>query len=76
MEKQEVIMKVLERSGCQTSKQISALSKRWYNFDISASSASGILKSLEAKGVVGSSNCGYGATVYWLNENIQKGEKR
>ena len=70
MTNQEVVVEVLKRCGCQSSKQIATAAKRWYDYDITPSSVSGVLRSLAIKNKVASSNCGNGAQVYWLvNQN-------
>lgn len=66
MNNQEAVIEVLKRSSCQTSKEISARAKRWLDYDISPSAVGGALRSLAGKNRVASSNCGNGATVYWL----------
>lgn len=70
MTNQEVVVKVLERSSCQTSRQISTAAKRWFDYDITPSSVGGALRALAGKNKVASSNCGNGATVYWLVEKL------
>ena len=74
MEKKEIIKKVLSESGCLTSNQISCFCKRKYNFDITPSSVSGVLRDMIAKGEAASSNCGNGSTVYWLYSHDFKKE--
>lgn len=66
MTNQEAVVKVLERCGCQTSKQIACMCKYWFDFDITPSAVGGALRALAMKNKVASSNCGNGATVYWL----------
>lgn len=62
----EIVTKVLERSGCLNSREISIFAKNWFNYDVSPSSVGGALRSLMIKNKVASSNCGNGAAVYWL----------
>ncbi len=75
MDNREAIVKVLSRCGCQNAKQISCLCKRWYGHDVSPGAASGTLRAMIDKEEIGSSNCGNGATVYWLlNKEDKYGE--
>lgn len=67
MGKQDIVKEILQNYDCQTAKQIAALCKRLYNLDITSSGVGSILRRLTEKGIVGSSNCGYGSTVYWIN---------
>ncbi len=66
MEKQEVVIKVLENCGCQSAKQIACSCKRLFDFDITPAGVGGVLRGLVSRGLAASSNCGNGATVYWL----------
>lgn len=67
----EVIVKILERNSCQTSKQLATAAKRLFDYDMTPQQAAGAIRSLINKNKIGSSNCGNGATVYWLlEENI------
>lgn len=67
----EVVTKVLERISCQTSRQIATAAKRMFDYDITPAQVGGSLRSLANKNKICSSNCGNGATVYWLvEENV------
>lgn len=66
MTNQEVVLKVLEKTGCLTSNQISCFAKRNFGVTISPSAVGGALRALALKNKVASSNCGNGATVYWV----------
>lgn len=65
---QKIVWKVLSRLGCQTSKQISTCAFNWFGAKISTSAVSGAIRSFAARGWIGSSDCGYGANVYWLTD--------
>lgn len=64
----EVVTKVLERISCQTSRQIATAAKRMFDYDMTPQQAAGAIRSLRNKNKIGSSNCGNGASVYWLVE--------
>lgn len=64
----EVVTKILEVTSCQTSKQIATAAKRMFNYNITPAQVGGALRSLHTKDKICSSNCGNGATVYWLKE--------
>ena len=66
MEKQEVVKMVLELSGCQSSKSISAMAMRKFGLEISPAQASGVLRAMIARGEVASSSDGAGQKLYWL----------
>lgn len=67
----EVVTKVLEIISCQTSRQIATAAKRMFDYDITPAQVGGSLRSLANKNKICSSNCGNGATVYWLiEENV------
>lgn len=72
MEKREMVIKVLKDSGTLTARQISAFAKRKYDFDITPASASGALRWLVSRGLVGSSKDEHNQTRYWLNINSWK----
>ena len=57
---------VLAYSGGLDTSVILKWIKKTYNVDMSAATVRGMLRSLTAKGLVGSSNCGNGFTVYWV----------
>ena len=65
MTNQDVVMNVLNETGCLTSAEISAYAKRHFGVDITPSAAGGALRALADKNKIASSNCGNGATVYW-----------
>lgn len=67
MEKKEMVIKVLSECGTLTAKQISAFAKRKYDFDITPSSASGVMRGLIGQGLAGSSKDENNQTRYWLN---------
>lgn len=62
----EHIIAVLKENSCLNSKQIAAMVYRKYGETVSPRSVSGKLKTMVAKGEAATSNCGNGATVYWL----------
>ena len=66
MEKQEVVQMVLEFSGCQSSKSISAMAMRKFGFEISPAQNTGVLSAMVARGEVASSSDGAGQKLYWL----------
>ena len=66
MEKQEVVKMVLELSGCQSSKSISAMAMRKFGFEISPAQVSGVLRAMIARGEAASSSDGAGQKLYWL----------
>ena len=66
METKEVVKKILEESSCQSSKSISAMAMRKFDFEISPAQASGVLRAMVARGEVASSDDGAGQRLYWL----------
>ena len=66
MEKQEVVKMVLELSGCQSSKSISAMAMRKFGFEISPAQVSGVLRAMISRGEAASSSDGAGQKLYWL----------
>lgn len=76
MEKQEVVKMVLELSGCQSSKSISAMAMRKFGFEISPAQTSGVLRAMVSRGEVASSDDGAGQKLYWLTRReFSKEEK-
>lgn len=61
------ICEALKIFGTSNAKQLSCFIKRKFDEDISPAAVSGALRGMVAKGIVGSSNCGAGATYYWVN---------
>lgn len=72
MDKKELVMKVLDEIGMVDAEYISCRIKRVYGETVSRAQVSGILRPMVAAGKVGKSNCGYGKTVYWINERCFK----
>ena len=66
MENREVVREILEMSGCQSSKSISAMAMRKFGFEISPAQASGVLRAMIARGEAASSSDGAGQKLYWL----------
>ena len=66
MENREVVREILEMSGCQSSKSISAMAKRKFGFEISPAQVSGVLRAMVAKGEVASSSDGSRQKLYWI----------
>ena len=66
MENREVVREILEMSGCQSSKSISAMAMRKLGFEISPAQTSGVLRAMVARGEVASSSDGAGQKLYWL----------
>lgn len=66
MDKKTIVFNTLNKYGCVSSKQLAGWVKKTYNVDMSATAVSGVLRGLTAKGLIGSSNCGNGSTVYWV----------
>lgn len=66
MDKKTIILNTLNKYGCVSSTQLAGWIKKTYNVDMSAATVRGMLRSLTAKGLVDSSNCGNGFTVYWV----------
>lgn len=66
MDKKAIVLNTLNKYSCVSSKQLTGWIKKMYNVDMTAAAVGGTLRSLMAKGKVGSSNCGNGSTVYWV----------
>lgn len=66
MTKQEIVIDTLGKYNFVNAAQLAGWIKRTHNIDMTASSVSGVLRSLVNKGIVGKSNCGAGKTTYWL----------
>lgn len=66
MDKVTVVKEVLELSGCQNTKSISAMAMRKFHYEISPGSVSGVLRVLQGRGIVASSEDEYGKKIYWL----------
>ena len=66
MENREVVREILEMSGCQSSKSISAMAMRKFGFEISPAQASGVLRAMIARREAASSSDGAGQKLYWL----------
>ena len=67
--KEEIVWMVMENHDCQSSKSFSMDAKRLFNYDISASSVSAVLRKFINAGLVGSSKNDRGITVYWIITN-------
>lgn len=73
MDNVTVVKEVLELSGCQNAKSISAMAMRKFHYEISTGSVLGVLRVLQGKGVVASSEDGHGQKIYWLTrQNFRK----
>ena len=68
MTKEEVIIKVLTRTSCQTAERIAGMAMQTYQFKMTPSQVSGTMRAMVARGQAGSSKNEYGKTVYWLNK--------
>ena len=66
----EIVEKVLQRISCQTSKQIATAANVFFGHSMTPQQAAGAIRSLASKNKICSSNCGNGATVYWLKEEV------
>lgn len=75
MTNQDVVISILSECGCKTTKEISAMAIRKFNCEMTPHSIGGILRKLINNGKAACSNCGYGATVYWLINQPWEDEK-
>ena len=66
MTKQEAIIGVLERLSCQTAERIAGMAMQMYQFKVSPSQVSGVMRAMVSRGQASSSKNAEGKTVYWL----------
>ena len=65
-ERRELIVNILNKYGCATSREIMNLLLRDCEVKLTAAQISGVLRPMVAKGLAASSKDAYNTTVYWL----------
>lgn len=66
--KRDVVRAVLAQRSCVSAQDLARWIKRDIGLTMTPSAVAGVLRPMVSSGEVGSSNCGYGSTVYWVNE--------
>lgn len=66
MERYEVITKLLTKYGTLTAREISTFARRDFGFEITPSSASGLMRTLINRGKAATSKNVKNHSVYWL----------
>lgn len=66
MENKEMIVEILNKYGCSSSRQIMNLIFRDFNVRLTPAQISGVLRPMITKGTAASSKDAYNTTVYWV----------
>lgn len=66
--KKDIVRAVLARRSCVSAQDLARWVKRDIGLTMTPSAIAGVLRPMVNSGEVGSSNCGYGSTVYWVNK--------
>lgn len=68
MSNKEVVIEVLKKYGCSSSRQIAILALRDYDVHMTPAQVSGALRPMIAKGLAANSKDDKNTTIYWLNK--------
>lgn len=66
MESKKMIVEILNKYGCSSSRQIMNLILRDFNVRLTPAQISGVLRPMITKGAAASSKDAYNTTVYWV----------